>query len=337
MPGPGGGSRGGGGGRGFGGGFGGGGFGGGHRGGPGGFGPRGPYHYGPRHHFYGGWGRPYRYGGFGYGGGCLGGLLGLMLMPIILIVFAALMLFSVFGSAFNSVTTGGEIYYDENVYQDYADAQYAEYFGSLEDYEDGLVIVFAVENVNYSDYAYIAWVGDHVDYKINEMFGHSGTEFGNAIESSAINATSYKHSLDSGIAAVMRKMEDHITALGLEDNYTCKHDYSSFNSRVVNKTDLNVTPDTVNSALLEFTQATGIPVVVIIEDAEEVLPKQFDYFSVFAAVVMIIIAIVLIVGALKNRKKKNNDDGSYHRNDNNNGNYNSDYNNNNYNGFNNGF
>ncbi len=328
MPGPGGGSRGGGGGRGFGGGFGGGsrggGFGGGFGGGGRGFGGphHGHYHHGPR--FYGGfWGpRRHYYGG----GGCLGGFLGILLAPIILILFAGLLLLSTFSSAFNSVTTGGDIYYDENAFQTYANAQYAEHFGDLSDYEDALLIVFAVDAETCYDYAYIAWPGDNINRSINYMFGASGTEFGNAIESSAINSSSYKFSLDSGIAAVMSEMEQNIVNLGLEHNLTCKHEYSTFESHMVNNTTLAVTPNTVNSVLISFTQATGIPVVVVIEDAEEILPKSFDYLSVILAVIFIVIAIVLIVKALSSRKPKNEDDGSYK---NNSGNYNN-------NGYNNG-
>ena len=325
MPGPGGGSRGGGGGRGFGGGFGGGGgsFGGGGRGFGGGYHH---HHYGPR--FHGGWFfGPRRYYG---GGGCLGGLLGMMMAPIIILLFAGIMLLSVFGSAFGSITTGGEIYYDENTYQDYANQQYAEYFGEFEDYEDGLVIVLAVEDVEYYDYAYIAWLGDNIDYEINLMFGAHGTKFGNAIESSAINSGSYKYSLDSGIAAVMRTMKQHVTALHLENNLTCNHDYQDFDSRLVNKTDIDITPNTVNAALKDFTESTGIPVIVVVEDASEILPQYFDWFSVIVATVLIVIAVVLIVKALKNRPKKQEDDGSYHGSNQNNYN-NQNYNNNNYN------
>ena len=341
MPGPGGGARGGGGGRGFGGGGSrGGGFGGGFGGGGRGFGG-GPHHHGPHHHgprgywgprrpFFGGWyHRPY----YGYGGGCLGGLLGILLVPIILVLFAGLLLLTTFSSAFNSVVTGGQIYYDENTFQTYADEQYAQHFGDLDDYEDALLIVFAIDAETCYDYAYIAWPGDDIAREINYMFGARGTEFGNAIESSAINSSSYKFSLDSGIAAVMSEMEQRIVALDLKDNLTCKHEYSDFESYMVNKTELAVTPKTVNSALVSFTEATGIPVVVVIEDADEILPKDFDYLSVIIAIIMIVIAIVLIVKALSSRKKIGNDNGN-----NNNGNYNNgNYNNNNNNGYHSGY
>ena len=341
MPGPGGGARGGGGGRGFGGGGShGGGFGGGFGGGGRGFGGGHHHHHGPYYHrprYYGGFWGPRRYYGYG-GGGCLGGLLGILLLPIILVLFAGLLLLTTFSSAFNSVMTGGEIYYDENAFQTYADEQYAKYFSDLEDYEDALLVVFVVEDETYYDYAYIAWPGHNLDKDIRDMFGAHGTEFGNAVESSAINSSSYKYALSSGIADIMSEMKDQIVDLQLENNLTCKHDYSTYKSHVVNNTELTVSPNTVNSALVSFTEATGIPVIVIVEDASAVLPQDFDYFSVFLAIVFIVIAIVLIVKILKNRKNNGGNDnnnynnGNYNDNNNyNNGNYNNNYNNGNYN------
>ena len=117
MPGPGGGSRGGGfGGGSRGGGFGGGGFGGGfgggHRGGP----HFGGYHYGPRGpHFH----RHYGYGG----GGCLGGLLGMLMAPIIILFAAVVGFFGLFGSALTNISNGGQVQYNERTFQDYANEQ----------------------------------------------------------------------------------------------------------------------------------------------------------------------------------------------------------------------
>ena len=330
MPGPGGGARGGGGSRG---GFsGGGGFGGGSRGGFGG-GSRGPHHH---HHggFYGGYWGPRRYG---YGGGLFGGLLSILMLPLILILISVMVLISTIGSAFSNVTRGGVSTYDEYKLQDYADQQYAIEFGATKDYEDNLLIVFLVEDEAYYDYAFIAWVGDHVDYKINNMFGSNQTDFGRAIESSAINSDTYKYSLDSGIAAVMRNMTDRVSALGLDSNYTCDNQDRDYKSHLTNKTSISLTESTVNSALEDFTSKTGIPVVVVVEDIEDVFPKTIspeDIFIVIVAIGLMIVAIVLIVKAIRSNKKKPQDDGSYHGGNNNNYN-NNNYNNNNnyYNGF----
>lgn len=309
MPGPGGGSRGGGGGRGFGGGFGGGGgsFGGGGRG-------FGGHHHRP--HYHGGWyfgPRRYYYGG----GGCLGGLLGLLIAPIIILLFAAILLLSTFSSAFNSIMTGGQITYNEKDFQDYANQQYAAEFGDEsayegQDYEDHILLVFLVEDEEYYEYAYIAWVGDDVDDDINYMFGGSGTELGYAVENSGINASgTYQYSLDKGISSVVRKMQRNIESLKLEDPYYCDSSKSQYKSHLTNKTSINMNDKVVNDALEDFTASTGIAIVVVVEDAEEVLPRHFDYFSLILAIILIVIAVVIIVKVMKNRKKKDEDDGSY--------------------------
>lgn len=108
MPGPGGGSHGGGfsggGSRGGGGGFGGGPRGGGPRGG--GFGPRpGPHFWGPR--FYG----P-RFGG------CLGGLFGMIMVPVVLLLVLVLLFFGTIVDSFRAIGTGGVIAYNEETFQD---------------------------------------------------------------------------------------------------------------------------------------------------------------------------------------------------------------------------
>lgn len=305
MAGPGGGGFGGGGGRGFGGGFGGGGFGGGGRG-------FGGHHY-HHHGYHGGWFfRPRYY----YGGGCLGGLLGMFLAPVVFLLLAVVMLMSTFGSAFSSIATGGEIAYNETAFQDYANAQYFAEFGAEKDSEDQLLLVFLIEDEQYYDYAYIAWCGDHLQSKINAMFGAEGTRLGSAVQNSAINGSSYKYSLDSGIAQVIGTMQGHIEALGLESSFICDSAPSAYESHLINRANIDMTEDTVNTALENFTEATGIAVAVVVEDADEVLPRNFDYVSVFIALIFLVIAVVMIVQALKqkDRKKRDGDrDDNYNR------------------------
>lgn len=312
MPGPGGGSRGGGGGRSGGfssGGFSGGGFGGGHHGGfgrgPGGFGrgPRRPYGYG---HF--GWHhRPYGYG-YGYGGGCLGGLIGGLIgtffAPVILIIIAAVFILAQFGSAFGIAVDGGQIFYDENTFQDYANEQYGAEFGTKAAYEDNLLIVFAIDDVEYYDYSYIAWCGDHIDDRINMMFGAENTEFGRAI-SSYVNLNSYKYSLDKNLAQVMTQMKDQIVEMELESSFTCQEDQGEFRSHLTNKTDMQLSADTVDAALQSFTAETGISVVIVVDTIENIFGRTFTsstIFTLLVAGVLIIVAVVLIVKAVKGSK-----------------------------------
>ena len=238
----------------------------------------------------------------------------MLLIPFVMIAVAAMLLFFTVGSSFSSVLNGGVSKYDEIKFQEYADAQYADAFGDTDDYEDNLLIVFLVEDEKYYDYSFIAWVGDDISPKIGNMFGDETTKFGRAIQSSAINSDTYKFALSSGIASVINTMEDHISDLGLDSSFVCGNSKHEFDSHLVNNTSINITESTVNRSLESFTDSTGIPVVVIVEDIEEVFPKSIDTFDIIIVIVsiaLIILAIFLIVKAIKASKEKKNDDGSY--------------------------
>ena len=323
MPGPGGGSRGGG----FGGGSrGGGGYGGGGFGG-GGFG-RGPHHH---HHgpFFGGWyHRPY-YGG----GGCIGGLLGIILLPIILLLVVSIILVSMIGSAISNVANGGIISYDEVKFQQYADKQYAAAFSSYSNYENNILLVFLTNEENDGYYA-IAWVGDNIHSEINYMFGDETTAFGQVVQSS-INREYYAYSLDSNLATVMDQMGNRIDRLNLRSSFRTELGTENLpTSHVVNYSSLNITEETVNAALEDFTEKTDIPTVIVIDTMENVFGKNIpirDIIVVIGLVVLMGVAIFFIVRGIKNRNKNDNS------NQNNGGNYNNgnnnynNYNNNNYN------
>lgn len=268
MPGPGGGAHGGGGSRGgggFGGSHGGGGFGG-HHGGGGFGGPHGGMHGGFHGPHMGGFGwhrRPRYYGG----GGCLGGLLGTLFVPIFLVIFIIMF---IFGSCSNgiTITEENEISYNEEVFQDFADDMYAKEFSDSTAYEDNLLLVVLTDE-DYYDYYYIAWVGDHIATDINYLFGNESTELGQAM-SDSVNETNYKYSLDSNLAQVIETMAQEITELGLESSFKCDENHNQVESHLTNKTDIEMTEGTVNAALEDFTEETGISVVIVVEDAEDV-------------------------------------------------------------------
>lgn len=237
-----------------------------------------------------------------------------MMLPIILILVVILMVFSVlgsFGTSLSTVASGGNLSYDENVFQDYADAQYQAEFATSTAYEDNLLLVFLVEDEEYWDYAYIAWVGDHIDTSINDLFGNEQTAFGRSVVSS-INEQSYKYSLDSNLARVVENMKTQITAKGLDSSFksSCRDEtHAQVTSHMTNKTDLPLTEQTVNDACLAFTEATGISVVVVVDDIEDVFPRTIpiaDIFTLILATAILVVAIVLIVRAFKKKKSGGN-------------------------------
>lgn len=240
----------------------------------------------------------------------MGGLLGMILMPVILVLFVGMLLLYTFGSSLSIFTNGGIISYDENAFQDYADAQYAAEFGSSTAYEDNLLIVFLVDE-DYYDYHYIAWVGDHIATDISYMFGNNETELGRAIAAS-VNSNSYKYSLDSNLAQAMESMENQIVSLGLSDSYKCEENHIQTSSHLTNKTDLELTAETVNMALESFTEKTGIPVVLVVEDVEDVFGKQMPASTILVVVIaiaLLILAVCLLIRAWKKRNQSGGNSG----------------------------
>ena len=310
MPGPGGGSRGGG----FGGGsFGsggsrGGGFGGGSFGG-GGFGG---HHHGHHHHhyhrpfFY----RPYRYGGYGYGGGgCLGGLLGIFLVPIVMLMFVIMMLVGSLGSAFSNVLSGGKISYDEPEMENYANIQYAKEFGNSSAYEDNILIVFLTDE-EAEGYYTIAWVGYNIANEINGMFGNEYTEFG--VQMLAEIPDYHQYSLSRNLATVIDNMTKKITRLGLDSSFIENSDKSEMTkSHLTNHSNLEMSEETVNRALDDFTEATDIPIVIVVDDIDNVFDKTIGVGDILTVVIALGIggyAIYLIIKTVKQNKKNDESD-----------------------------
>ena len=303
MPGPGGGSRGG--------GFGGGGFGGGGSRG-GGFGGGGYGHrpHGYHHHHYHrpffGFYRPY---GYGYGGGgCLGGLLGLFMAPIILLMIVVVLLFSALGSAFTNVLGGGKITYDEPVMQNFANKHYYAEFGDSSAFEDNLLIVFLTDEESEGYYT-IAWIGDNVSNEINQMFGNEYTEFG--IEMISQVPDYHKFSLSKNLATVMDNLATTIESKNLTSSFIKASDHSNMTeSHVVNSSNLSVNEQTINDALVRFTETTDIPVVIVIEDVEDVFDRSISAGDIFTVIIALGIggyAIYLIVKTVKQNKAKRDD------------------------------
>lgn len=336
MPGPGGGARGGGfggGGGSRGGGFsGGGGFGGGFGGRPpmgghhGGFGhgprhfhhPRPFFHHGPRH-----------YGG----GGCLSGLL----IPVVFIVFIAIFIFgkNTTGTRVefsdNEIIYTNEVKYDERTFQEYANSAYADEFSEYPSYENNLLIVF-LTNESADEYYTIAWIGDNVVTQINEMFGNEYTDFGISMLNH-IDTDYYEYSLSASLAAVMEDMTKQINDLGLTSCFKTESDQSTrAPSQLRNYSNITLNNETVNTALQAFTDATGIPCVIVVDTMENVfgsdettenivtnITPQSQTGSVAPGIariaiivivlaVVAVVAVVLIVLLTKKKKKQQSDD-----------------------------
>ena len=304
MPGPGGGGHSGGGGRG---GFSGGGFGGGSHGGFGG-----GFHSGPHIPMGGGF-RPHFPRRTHVGGGCCGGCFS----GVVILLFIAFFLIWLLAPGGTIVL--GDSGYSEERFQDYANTQYEAAFRTSSAYEDNLLIAVLVDE-DYVNFNYIAWVGDHIDYEINGLLGNNDTALGMAMLD-CISETNYKYSLDSDLARVMDTMAGEIRALGLSGSFTCSEEHIQVDSHLRNYSHLDMTDATVNDALTAFTEATGIPVVIVVEDMDTVFgesgssaqtqtePQSVGGFNISIAVlavmgVVLAAALVIAVKAIRRRNQQ---------------------------------
>lgn len=240
----------------------------------------------------------------------------MMMMPIIVLLIAGSLILSVVGSvgsSISNVSSGGQIRYNEQTMQNYADKQYAVEFGKAEEYEDNILLVFLVDE-GYDGYYTIAWVGDNIKSDINDMFGNEYTEYGREMKE---NIPSYfENSLGRNLASVVDGMTDNIVNLGLKSSFI-KNTTSpgNYKSHLTNNSSLAINNETVNRALEEFTEETNIPIVIVVDDIDNVFEKTInggDIFTILIAVIISGFAIYFIVRAIKdkndNKNKTSNND-----------------------------
>ena len=293
----------------FGGGRGGGSFGGGgYRGGY-----YGGYHRGPRFGFFPfGFGlfRPYGY----YGGGCLGGILGIFLFPIILILIAAIILGSIITNAVSNVAKGGVVSYSEEKFQRYAYEEYFEHFDQREKTFENNILISVLINEE-RDYGYfIAMTGDNIETKVKEQFrAERGYTFGDSMNNYVQKY--YGYSLHGDLASVMDALGESVSSLNLSSPFKITYGVSNpAKSRVVNDSELDLNYSTTEHSLERFTEKTDIPVVIVIDEMEDVFGKSLsagDVITVILLLVVIGFAIYLIVKNIKNRKSGGGNSGYY--------------------------
>ena len=127
-----------------------------------------------------------------------------------------------------------------------------------------------------------------------------------------INSEYYAYSLDSNLANVMDSMATKIEQLHLDSSFKSqkKPTDTSVESHMINYTNLSLTQETVDDALIEFTNETGIPAVIVVDTMENVFGKSIPMSDIFTVVVLLglaVVAIVIIIKTVKKNKENDND------------------------------
>ena len=208
----------------------------------------------------------------------------------------------------------GEIVYNEEIFQDYAYATYNSHFTDTETYEDGLMILF----LNYEDkqsISYMAFIGDNIENSVNNLFSSRG-EFGRYVESS-INMDNYKYSLSKDISKVIDHMAEQVVLQDLDSSFIDEHNMEKAPApKFENKSNITMSSQTVEGSLNRFTEATGIPVYLVVEEGEAVFGRTMPVGNIVLAVItlgVIIFCIVYIVKKIKHKNDMNRDLGGSNR------------------------
>ena len=236
----------------------------------------------------------------------------MMLLPLVLFTVVTSLVtgaFGSFGSSISNIANGGHYIEDNKKVDDYCSSQYAKEFNNTVEYEDNILIVFLVDE-DCEEYYTKVFVGYNVDDRINNMFGGKYTEYGRQLINN-IN-DNYEHSLSRNLAATVRGMSDEISNLNLEtsfiDDMGSPGDYIS---HVTNNSSLDISDETINNALTKFTEETKIPIVIVIDDMDNVLDKSIhpsDIINVILALIIGGFAVYFIIRAFKIQRIVNNDD-----------------------------
>ncbi len=302
---------------------------GGHMGGPGGFGPRGPM--GPRpprpprrRFFFFPW-RPHYYG-YGYGGGgCLSSLVG---FAFVMFFILAIVFTSVGSCAVNTVNGGNSSYldiYDESALQTRADTEYQKAFAPTNGkaYEDGVLLLFLLDD-DRTGYFSIAWVGNDIEGEVYELLGSDDSVYGHLVIET-FGDTYYAYELPRNLKKIVNGLADEICEVAGSDAYDCTHDHSGLPTKTVNHTDLTIEDEQLKIAMTEFTERTGIPLVIVAVDTADVFGSLDDANAgcnsakvtigntsmptyLFVLLILFGVAVIVFAGVSVYKRKKADDD-----------------------------
>ena len=229
----------------------------------------------------------------------------IILLPIILILFFAVFLVMSIVDTVDVVSQGGIIQYDETTFQDYTQSAYYSNFTDVKTQEDGiLVVVLAYED--YQEVAYIAWPGDNIKNNINNAFS-TGSYFGSYFDST-VNRDNYKYSISKDLSKIIDYMSDRVVSYGNGSSFIVDHDMTNApKSAAINKSKLvDLNEETISVSLERFTEATGIPIILLVDDAEAVFGKTIPSGNIVVLVfasIAIIACVVFIIVKLRQRRK----------------------------------
>lgn len=243
------------------------------------------------------------------------------LLPLILIIIAIIVFFSVVMGAVGAVGEGGVVEYDYDKHSAYMDEQYAAAFDSTSShYEQNIVISFLI-NDDCNDYYVATWAGSYLAPAIDGMLRCDGSYPRSVIEQACVDNISnsnFKGSFVYEVSRVVDTLTERIVALGLDSSFEYNTDYMADASASAAKNNTEAANDSaLTEAVQNFTAQTGIGLLVTVDTMAAVLGA--DYSAMILGIVIIVVLVGLaaffIVRSVMNyRKRKEASDGGGYNN-----------------------
>lgn len=157
--------------------------------------------------------------------------------------------------------------YDETKLSDFASDHYEASFGNTESYEDNLLLAFVVYE-DCEQFSYMTWVGDHIGPDAFQYLQGEGTWL-DIMLSRQVGAY-YRNSLSADLDRAVRELAQKLGEVDPVGSLSCGEDSSSNPTALRNRSDLDLNAQQIEEALRYFRETTGIPIVLVIEDAADI-------------------------------------------------------------------
>ena len=157
--------------------------------------------------------------------------------------------------------------YDETKLSDFASSQYEAFFGNTESYEDNLLLAFVVFD-DCEQFSYMTWVGDHIGPDAFQYLKGEGTWL-DAMLSRQVGAD-YRNTLSADLDRAVRELAQKLGEDDPVGSLSCGEDSSDSPTALRNRSELDLNAKLIEEALRYFRETTGIPIVLVIEDATDI-------------------------------------------------------------------
>ena len=157
--------------------------------------------------------------------------------------------------------------YNESKLSEFAECQYELAFHDSGCYEDNLLLAFLVYD-NRSDYSYMTWVGDHITAETFALLGGNESLLGQTLEVEI--AYGYQSTLTADLEHTLDALAAGILEASPNGSIICSEEPGDGMSHLINHSEIALHESRLNNALTEFTDHTGIPIVLVVEDAKDV-------------------------------------------------------------------